>query len=657
VNSISPTTGDKTAQSKHPQLGTRSSINPRNSVRGKLVGIILLTTAIVLFLSGGAMLLHDLSVYRTSWASDIATEAGILALSTGPALAFDDHETAQRNLAALQARPAVLAAALYTPDRKLYAQYVKDGEAAPEPLRSDSTLGIVIAGERVEVTQQIEHNKELLGTLYLRARYDVTGRIKAYLGIFALITAASLAAALLLSAALQRVITVPLEAITRIARQVVDRGDYSLRVTKTTEDEIGIVVQAFNRMLDEVEGRTQALEQSNESLRTEVKVRQAAEEALRDADRRKDEFLATLAHELRNPLAPIRHATRILEAPTANDAQRQWGREVIARQVEHMALLLDDLLDVSRITRGRLDLKKEYVSLGKLVATAVETARPLIDAKQHTLAVNLPDEPVELNVDPLRIAQALSNLLTNAAKYTDPGGHIGVVANVSRSGLQIEVRDTGIGIEPAAMPRIFEMFSQIESALERSQGGLGIGLALVKGLIQLHGGTVEVSSAGGGQGSTFTIHLPYGCLVQALPAPHTAAVTESPAGPRCKVLIADDNKDAADSLMMLLNVSGYDVRVAYSGPQALEIARTYQPDAFVLDIGMPEMTGYELAIAIRNETWGVKALLIALTGWGQQEDKNRAHSAGFDQHFTKPVNAQAIEAVLAEFAENRAASA
>jgi CheY-like chemotaxis protein len=173
----------------------------------------------------------------------------------------------------------------------------------------------------------------------------------------------------------------------------------------------------------------------------------------------------------------------------------------------------------------------------------------------------------------------------------------------------------------------------------------------------LHGGTVDVSSAGGGQGSTITIHLPYGCLVQALPSPHTAAVTESPAGPRCKVLIADDNKDAADSLMMLLNVSGYDVRVAYSGPQALEIARTYQPDAFVLDIGMPEMTGYELAIAIRNETWGVKALLIALTGWGQQEDKNRAHSAGFDQHFTKPVNAQAIEAVLAEFAENRAASA
>jgi signal transduction histidine kinase/ActR/RegA family two-component response regulator len=647
---------DEHIRSKQSHLGTRASVHLRKSVRGKLVGIILLTTAIVLFLSGGAMLVHDLSVYRTSWAADVATEAGILALSTGPALAFDDHETAQRNLAALQARPAVLAAALYTPDRKLYAQYVKAGEAAPPPL-SPGALGIVISGERVEVTQRIEHSKEMLGTLYLRARYDVIGRIQAYLGIFALITAASLVAALLLSTALQRVITVPLEAITRIARQVVERGDYSLRVSKTTEDEIGIVVQAFNRMLDEVEARTRALEHSNQSLRAEVKVRHAAEAALLDADRRKDEFLATLAHELRNPLAPIRHATRILEAPAANDAQRQWGREVIARQVEHMALLLDDLLDVSRITRGRLDLKKEYVSLGKLVATAVETARPLIDAKQHTLSVSLPSEPVELNVDPLRIAQALSNLLTNAAKYTDPGGRIEVRASVSRHGLQIDVSDTGIGIEPLAMPRIFEMFSQIESALERSQGGLGIGLALVKGLIQLHGGTVDVRSAGAGHGSTFVIHLPYACLVQELPSPLSARPIELPAGPRCKVLIADDNKDAADSLMMLLSVSGYEVRVAYSGPQALEIAGTYHPDALVLDIGMPEMTGYEVAIAIRKEPWGAGALLIALTGWGQQEDKNRAQSAGFDKHFTKPANAQAIEAAIAEFAQNRTVQA
>lgn len=625
----------------------------RNSVRGKLVGIILLTTATVLLLSGGAMLLHDLSVFRTSWASDVATEASILALSTGPALAFDDHETAQRNLAALQARKAVLAAALYTPDRKLYAQYVKPGEVAPEPLKESSTQGIVISGERVEVTQVIQHNDEVLGTLYLRARYDLVGRIRAYLGIFALITAMSLGAALLLSAALQRVITVPLEAITRVARQVVDRSDFSLRAPKTTEDEIGIVVQAFNRMLDEVQARTLALEQSNESLRDEIQDREAAEQALREADRRKDEFVATLAHELRNPLAPIRHATRILEAPAANDTQRQWGREVIARQVEHMALLLDDLLDVSRITRGRLGLKKEIVSLSKLVGTAVETARPVIDAKHHTLTLRLPEQSIDLNVDPLRIAQALSNLLTNAAKYTDPGGRIDVAAAVSKTGLTIEVSDTGIGIEPASLAQIFEMFSQVESALERSQGGLGIGLALVKGLIQLHGGTVEARSDGVGKGSTFAIHLPYAALVLDVPPPRSASPAEVPAGPRCKVLIADDNRDAADSLRMLLMVGGYDVRVAYDGAEALELAKVHQPDAVLLDIGMPGLTGYEVAQAIRRESWGASALLVALTGWGQQEDKERALSAGFDNHFTKPVNSQSIESALAEFASKR----
>jgi signal transduction histidine kinase/ActR/RegA family two-component response regulator len=638
---------------KEANSSGRVTAKLRNSVRGKLVGIVLLTTAIVLLLSGGAMLIHDLSVYRTSWASDIATEASILALSTGPALAFDDHETAQRNLAALQARPAVLAAALYTPNRQLYAQYVKEGEVAPPPLRKDSTLGIVISGERVEVIQQIEHNKEVLGTLYLRARYDVMGRVRAYLGIFALITAVSLGAALLLSAALQRVITVPLEAITRVARQVVDRGDYSLRAPKTTEDEIGIVVQAFNRMLDEVDARTIALEQSNESLRDEIQVRQAAEQALRDADRRKDEFLATLAHELRNPLAPIRHATRILEAPAANDSQRQWGREVIARQVEHMALLLDDLLDVSRITRGRLGLKKEIVSLNKLGATAVETARPLIDAKQHTLSVRLPEEHVDLNVDPLRIAQALSNLLTNAAKYTDPGGRIEVAAEVSRSGLTIEVRDSGIGIDATSIAKIFEMFSQIESAIERSQGGLGIGLALVKGLIQLHGGTVEARSDGVTKGSTFVIHLPHSALVLDVQPNVSRPTIAVPAGPTCKVLIADDNRDAADSLRMLLSVSGHDVCVAYSGTEALAAANAHRPDVLLLDIGMPGMTGYEVAEEVRNQPWAASALLIALTGWGQHEDKERAKQAGFDRHFTKPVNSQAIEAALAEFASKR----
>jgi len=363
------------------------------------------------------------------------------------------------------------------------------------------------------------------------------------------------------------------------------------------------------------------------------------EEALLEADRRKDEFLATLAHELRNPLAPIRHATQLLDAPGTTDEQRQWGREVIARQVQHMALLLDDLLDVSRITRRRLALKSDDVSLKAIIDAAVETARPLIEARSHQLHLQLPALPVVLHADPLRLSQALSNLLTNAAKYTDVGGRITLAADVGANGLRVRVTDNGIGLSAEAIPRVFEMFSQIDSALERSQGGLGIGLALVRGLVELHGGTIDVGSPGLGQGTTFTIRLPRRLLrdggVTAVAATPGVAAAQTM---RQMLLVADDNRDAADSLAMLLRLQGYQVSVAYSGPAALAQALDLQPAAMVLDIGMPGMTGYELAQQIRQQPWGRDALLIALTGWGQKEDVDRALQIGFDHHFVKPVD-------------------
>jgi two-component system, sensor histidine kinase len=614
----------------------------RRSVRGKLIGIVLLTTTIVLLISGTAMLVHDLSVYRNSWAADVATEANILAVSAAPALAFDDQAAARRNLQALQTRSAVLAAALYAPDDRLYAQFVRPGEEPPLQRRPTHLEGLQVAGERVEFAQPIRYNNEYLGTLYLRAHYDVAGRVRTYLGIFALITIASFIAAFILSAALQRVITVPLEEIGRVAGRIVHEQDYSLRVRQTTEDEVGLVVQALNRMLREIDSRTQALRASNI--------------ALQDADQRKDEFLATLAHELRNPLAPIRHAARILEAPAATDAQRKWGREVIARQVEHMALLLEDLLDVSRITRGRLSLKVDPVSLQTIVAAAVETARPLLDSKHHSLHLDLPREPLELNVDSLRLSQALSNLLTNAVKYTDPGGRISVQGARTTAGVVIAVADNGIGLHESSLPNVFEMFSQVESALERSQGGLGIGLALVKGLVTLHGGTVEATSDGAGKGSTFTIRLPATCIVEAAAMPPLSGMREMPRpGATCKVLVADDNIDAAKSLAMLLTVSGHQVLVAHDGRTALELAQQEAPDACILDIGMPELSGYEVARAIRAQTRGASMLLIALTGWGQSEDVERALAAGFDHHFTKPVDAAIVEEKLILFCRNRAA--
>jgi len=603
----------------------------RGSVRGKLLRVVLLTTAIALCVTGIALLTHELYVYRTTGAADLSTEATILASSTAPALAFDDHAVAERNVGALAARRRVMVAALYSANGALYASFVRPGEA-PAPARAPPP-GVHIAGEHIEVAQAVQRNGETFGTIYLRARYEVAERVEAYLGIFVLVMLLSMVVALLLSRRLQKGITEPLYAIAAVAREIVSGSDYSLRATKFSDDEIGVVVDAFNKMLAEVQARSQAL---------------------READQKKDEFLATLAHELRNPLAPIRHAVKLLESDGIEDQARQWARQVIARQVQRMALLLDDLLEVSRITRGRLELKVVTVDLESLVEAAVETARPLIDSKQHRLRVELPPQRVMLAVDPLRVSQALSNLLTNAAKYTDARGQIRLAVAVSPQGVRLTVQDSGIGFEAGALPGMFEMFSQVDSAIARSEGGLGIGLALVKGLVALHGGHVEGLSAGPGKGSEFVIYLPQSVVV-----PCAAEPTLPPAPYRqdhdiaIKILVADDNRDAADSLALLLEMSGHEVAVAHSGEEALRIARQQIPHAMILDIGMPDVTGYEVARRVRAESWGAEVLLIAATGWGQKEDKDQASAAGFDCHMTKPVDPDAIEGLLQEFVSSR----
>jgi len=873
----------------------------RGSVRGKLMRVVLLTTAIALVVTGIAMLTHELTVYRQSWATDLANEAAILALSTAPALAFDDHVVAERNLSALQARPRVKTAAIYGADGDLYASYVREGEPPP-PSRVPLISGTRVSGEQVEIAQPVVRSGEALGTIYLRARYDVAGRVETYLEIFAVVMLLSLAVSYAFSRGLQQVITEPLESITSVAHNIVSRRDYSLRARKTTDDEIGLVVTAFNSMMDEVETRTKSLQDeiavreaaeaalsvatarlestmaaaeigswvwdvvlnqftadrnlaalyglndeaelngdpmrhrqrihaedlpgvraaeetamssgvlastefrvmlpdgterwmarrgkvqidedgrpifisgvliditaqkvAEQALRSSEKLYRAigesidygvwlcdpqgwnvyasesflkligmtqeqfsklgwgsllhpdeaeatiaawrecartgavwyrehrmrgidglyhpilaqgvpirgergevtgwaginldisrlkrTEGALREADRRKDEFLATLAHELRNPLAPIRHAVKLLAAPSADGQQQVFAREVIGRQVLRMALLLDDLLDVSRITRGRLDLKREVVDLRSIVDTAVETARPMIESKQQQLAVELPSEPLRLFVDPLRLSQSLSNLLTNATKYTDSGGQIGLTVLLTPGGVVMTVKDTGIGIEPRTIPALFEMFSQVDSAIDRAEGGLGIGLALVKGLIGLHGGSVEGESAGMGQGSAFTIRLPRSIVVEHDPVAEPVQPIESvrPSVP-VKILVADDNRDAADSMALILEFSGYQVLIAHSGLDALEKARASMPDAMILDIGMPDMNGYEVARSIRAEAWGERIFMLAITGWGQEEDKERALAAGFDQHMTKPVDADAVEQRLRAFVDSR----
>ena len=382
-----------------------------------------------------------------------------------------------------------------------------------------------------------------------------------------------------------------------------------------------------------------------QGLTMDVTSRREAEEALREADRKKDRFIATLAHELRNPLAPIRNAAELLGSRHAGPAEISWARQVIQRQVSHMSALLDDLLDVARITRGKLEIRKQWVRLDSIVDTAVEVARPLIDVRQHRLTIDLPHPAPMLDADPVRLAQVVSNLLANAAKYSDTGGQITLAARTHGAVVDVTVRDTGIGIPREALDKVFQMFEQVEGTSGRSDGGLGIGLSLVKGLVELHGGTVAAHSDGPGCGSEFTVTLP--CVPTSedpeMPAPIRSSAA-APAGRR--ILLVDDNRDAADSLALLLGLEGHDVRVAYAGRPAIEIAHEFRPEIAVLDLGLPDLSGYDVARLLRQDPALGRIELIALTGWGQEEHRKRALEAGFDHHVTKPVDLEQLARLL-----------
>lgn len=397
-------------------------------------------------------------------------------------------------------------------------------------------------------------------------------------------------------------------------------------------DEQGRVLQWFGTCTDI--DNTKRIEQN--LRRTEI--------ALREADRRKDVFLAVLSHELRNPLAPIRSAASLLGQARLDPEILQRSHQIIRRQVQHMAALLDDLLDISRITRGVFTLKKQYVDLQGLLSEAVEAVRPQIERKQHALLTDWPSEAIEIEADPVRIVQIISNLLTNAAKYTNPGGEIHFKVTVDSERLILAIRDTGIGISPQMLGNVFEMFAQIEPDQERSEGGLGVGLALVKGLVELHGGRIEAHSRGVGCGSEFVATIP--CL-HASTGSFPQLKEPDPAGEQRKkvrtILVADDNEDGAESLAMLLRLSGYQVVVAHTGLEAQALAAAHCPQIAILDIGMPGLSGYELAQAIRREAWGRSMTLIAVTGWGQEEDRRKSKAAGFDHHLTKPVDITELE--------------
>lgn len=398
---------------------------------------------------------------------------------------------------------------------------------------------------------------------------------------------------------------------------------------------------------------------ANDTLQAEVTERGKIQAALQDADRRKEEFLAVLSHELRNPLAAIDSAVKLIQQKNLFDPQLGWARDVLARQIGHLGRLIDDLLDISRISRGKITLRKEPVELVAVLARAVETARPLIEARRHDLQVTLPDRQLRLDGDLVRLTQVISNLLSNAAKYSEEGSRIELTCANERAAdgtgqVTVRVKDSGIGIAAEQIPQVFELFRQLDQR-DHGEGGLGVGLALSRGLVELHGGTLEAHSDGLGNGSEFIVRLPE------LTASFSTAEAAQPAwgvadSAKLRLLLVDDNVDSARTLAMLLELSGHEVRVAHAGAAALETTAQYRPDCVLLDIGMPEMNGYEVARRLRKERH-FDGELVALTGFGRDYDREQAQLAGFDHYLVKPVDYQKLQQLLEQFASSHSARA
>ncbi|MGC4061051.1 MAG: ATP-binding protein [Aquabacterium sp.] len=484
----------------------------KQPLRRKVMIVVLSTTCLALLLSASALLIYELRDYRAMRIADLRAQADIIDRATTSAVVFGDTKAGRENLSMLRLRPQITAAGIYRNDGTLFATYLKPNVAnVAFPTFKTGRSGYEITSGVLEIYHPLRQNNEPLGTLYIRTEYDITGRLIDYLVILLGVMATSLAAAALIMGRLQRSVTDPILQVAQVARDVMAQRDFSLRAPKTSEDEVGELVDAFNGMLAEVAARTTALEQTNHHLSVEMTERHKAEEALKMAARKKDEFLATLAHELRNPLAPISNATEILRRIGNDDpALRLRALDIMSRQLRQMVRLIDDLLDVSRITTGKLLLHPEQVDLVNVLQSAIEIATPLLEKHGHVLQVTGMDEPVHVHGDATRLAQVFANLLNNAAKYTDDQGHIALTLRVGPEGKDVAIciKDNGIGISPDMQSVVFDMFFQVGTSTSDGRTGLGIGLTLARRLISLHGGRIEVHSAGVGQGSEFRVYLP-----------------------------------------------------------------------------------------------------------------------------------------------------
>ena len=612
------------------------------SVRSKLILMVVSSTFAALLAASIVLLLYDMRSFKQSSVDDLMTQATILASVTAPALASNNPETAQQHLTMLRERNHILSGAIYTAAGGRFASYTNGVGQVRYPAKP-SLPGYAIEQSELTVYHSVVDKGEVLGTVFLRARYALVERMVQYAGILGAVLLGSLLIATLVAAHLQKSMTRPLLALTRVAREVVQQRDFSLRVPGNADAGVGVLVTAINNLLAESGRSAHALQEAKVTLEHELQVSRRAEEALLLADQRKDEFLATLAHELRNPLAPIRTGLDILRIRSGDAYATERATDIMERQLRQMVRLVDDLLDVSRINTGIFTIRLGRVELKAVVNDALEVVRPYIELHGHELVIDLPDRPVFLHGDAARLAQILSNLLNNAAKYTNRGGRVSLSARVEERNLIINVVDNGIGIAPDMLDDVFEMFVQVDATLERTNAGLGVGLSLARRLVQLHGGSIAAHSAGINRGSDLVVRLP---IVVEPEMPAKAIPAAFMTSETYRILLADDNVDFVNSLGALLSAMGHSVVITHNGPDALTAAARFFPDYAFLDIGLPKMSGYDLAREIRGLSCGAMTMLIAVTGWGQEKDRQLAFEAGFDRHMVKPVRFEQIEEIL-----------
>jgi signal transduction histidine kinase len=596
------------------------------SIRQRLMNVVMTTTLLALLASAAVLLVYEMRADRAATVRELRAQAEFVTRASLPVQNRADLQSARDNLALLRHKPLVDAAGLYDANDRLVAGYAATDQPWP-PRRLEADVASRFGLRQLELRQPVLQEGRLLGTLVLHAHYDTLPRLLGFLVTLGVVTLGSLALAALVAQRLQRRITEPIVAIAAIAREVVQTRNFGLRAPRTTHDEVGALVDAFNDMLRELGD-------------------QAA--ALRTADRRKDEFLATLAHELRNPLAPIATALAILPRADTDRATLLRLVDMMQRQMKQFVRLIDELMEVSRISTGRLTLHVERMDLVEVVRAAAESVGPALLERRHSLAVSWPDA-IWLEGDRTRLSQVFVNLLGNAVKYTQPGGRIGIDFELGPETVDVCISDNGLGIAPERQAEVFEMFMQVDRSPARgARAGLGVGLSVARQLVGLHHGSLTLHSDGLGHGSVFIVRLPRLAQQQVPPPPPPAAapVREGPAS-ALRVLLADDNVDFAESLAVVLRNEGHEVRVAHDGNAALQLAREAMPEVGLFDIGMPGLDGYQLAAALRREPGGADCLLVAITGWGQEADRQRAREAGFDEHLVKPVDVDQLLAMLA----------